>query len=373
MSHTRRQVIQLMSAAAARLFAANRKLQKRSFGKTRAGEAVDLFTITNTNGLEASITNFGGIVVSLKVPDRAGKIADVVLGFDTLDGYLGDNPYFGAIVGRYGNRIAKGRFTLNGKEYKLATNNGPNHLHGGIKGFNKVVWQAQSIGDSGLKLTYVSKDGEEGYPGTLTATVEYTLTDANELKISYLATTDKDTIVNLTNHSYFNLAGEGSSDVLGHGMVIHADRFTPVDATLIPTGDLRPVAGTPFDFRQSHTIGERINSSDEQMKFGGGYDHNFVVNGAAGTLRPAARVLEPKSGRVMEVLTTEPGVQFYSGNFLDGSNKGKGGKQYNRRYAFCLETQHFPDSPNHPKFPSTTLKPGQKYQTTTVYKFSTEK
>jgi aldose 1-epimerase len=381
MSHTRRQAIQLIGAAATSLSAAQSKVQKRSFGrtnpransKTRAGEAVDLFTITNTNGLEASITNFGGIVVSMKTPDRNGRMTDVVLGFDTLDGYLGDNPYFGAIVGRYGNRIAKGRFTLNGKEYKLATNNGPNHLHGGIKGFNKVVWQAQPIGDSGLKLTYVSKDGEDGYPGTLTATVEYTLTGADELKISYLATTDKDTVVNLTNHSYFNLAGEGTSDILGHQMQIHADRFTPVDSTLIPTGELRPVAGTPFDFRQPHTIGERINSSDEQIKFGGGYDHNFVVNGAAGTLRPASRVFEPKSGRVMEVLTTEPGVQFYSGNFLDGSIKGKGGKPYNRRYGFCLETQHFPDSPNHPNFPSTTLQAGKKYQSTTVYKFSTQK
>lgn len=362
-----------MGLAAANLAAATRKLDKRAFGKTRAGEPVDLYTIRNASGLEASITNFGAIVTSLKTPDSSGKMTDVVLGFDTLDGYLGENPYFGAIVGRYGNRIAKGRFTLNGKEYKLATNNGPNHLHGGIKGFNKVVWQAQPAGDASLKLTYVSKDGEEGYPGTLTATVEYALTDANELKISYLATTDKDTVLNLTNHSYFSLAGEGTSDILSHRMQIHADRFTPVDSTLIPTGELRAVAGTPFDFRQPHAIGERIESADEQIKFGRGYDHNFVLNGAAGTLRPAARVTEAKSGRVMEVLTTEPGVQFYTGNFLDGTLKGKGGKPYKHRYAFCLETQHFPDSPNQPKFPSATLKAGQKYQSTTVYKFSAGK
>ena len=285
---------------------------------------MDLFTLKNAKGMEVVITNYGAIVVSLKTPDRNGKMADVVLGFDSLDGYLGDNPYFGAIVGRYGNRIAKGRFTLNGKQYQLATNNGPNALHGGIKGFNKVVWQAQPVGESGVKLTYVSQDGEEGYPGTLTATVEYTLTDANELKISYLATTDKDTVLNLTNHSYFNLAGEGTGDILGHVLQIFADRFTPVDATLIPTGELKPVAGTPFDFRQPHAIGERINATDEQIKLGGGYDHNFVLNGTIGTLHPAARVSEPTSGRVMEVLTTQPGVQFYSGNFLDGSIKGKG-------------------------------------------------
>lgn len=361
-----------MGAAAASLGAATR-VEKRMFGKTKVGDSVDLYTLTNANGLETTITNFGGIVVSLRVPDRAGKMADVVLGFDALDGYLGDNPYFGAIVGRYGNRIAKGRFTLGGKEYRLATNNGPNHLHGGLKGFNKVVWQAQATGPASLKLTYLSRDGEEGYPGNLTTVVEYSLTDANELKISYTATTDKDTVVNITNHSYFNLAGEGAGDILGHRMQIYADRFTPVDSTLIPTGELKSVAGTPFDFRQPHSIGERIGAADEQIKFGGGYDHNLVVNGNPGTLRPAARVIEPKSGRVMEVLTTEPGVQFYSGNFLDGSNKGKGGKPYKHRYGFCLETQHFPDSPNRPKFPSTTLKAGQKMQSSTVYRFLTDR
>jgi aldose 1-epimerase len=362
-----------MGAAAATLGAATKKLERHSFGKTRTGETVDLFTLKNAHGMEAAITNFGAILVSLKTPDRNGELGDVVLGFDSLEGYLRDNPYFGAIVGRYGNRIAKGRFTLDGKEYKLATNNGPNALHGGIKGFNRVVWQAQPAGESGVKLMYVSKDGEEGYPGTLTTTVEYTLTDANELKISYLATTDKDTVLNLTNHSYFNLAGEGNGDILGHKIQIFADRFTPVDSTLIPTGELKPVANTPFDFRQSHTIGERINSKDDQIKIGGGYDHNFVLNGPAGTMHPAAHVTEPTSGRVMDVSTMQPGVQFYSGNFLDGSIKGKGGKPYKHRYGFCLETQHFPDSPNHPKFPTTTLKPGEKFQSTTVYTFSTEK
>jgi aldose 1-epimerase len=375
MSHTRRHAIQLMGAgAAAVLQGATPKLDKRSFGKTRTGASVDLYTLTNANGMEAAIMNRGAILVSLKTPDRSGKMADVVLGFDTLEGYLGENPYFGAVVGRYGNRIAKGRFTLNGKEYKLATNNGPNALHGGLQGFDKQVWQAQPVGKSGLRLTYVSKDGEEGYPGTLTTTIEYTLTDANELKLAYSATTDKDTVLNVTNHSYFNLAGEGTGDILGHRMQLFADRFTPVDATLIPTGELKPVAGTPFDFRQPHLIGERIDAAgDEQIKFGGGYDHNWVVNGSMGTLRPAARVVEPKSGRILEVSTTEPGVQFYTGNFLDGTIKGKGGKVYKRRYGFCLETQHFPDSPNHPKFPSVVLKPGGKFASNTVFKFSTEK
>lgn len=372
MSYTRRKALQLMSTAAAGIGVAVGKTAKRDFGKNRSGAAVDLYELTNAKGLTATITNYGAHLVSLKTPDRSGKMADIVLGFDSIEGYLGEHPYFGAIVGRYGNRIAKGRFTLSGKEYKLAQNNGPNHLHGGTTGFNRVLWQAQSAGPSGVKLTYVSKDGEEGYPGTLTTVVEYTLTDANELRISYTATTDKETVVNLTNHSYFNLKGEGAGDILGHKMQIFADRFTPVDSTLIPTGELKPVAGTPFDFRQPHTIGERINAQDEQIKFGGGYDHNFVLNGAMGTLRPAARVVEPSSGRTLDVLTTEPGVQFYTGNFLDGSNKGKGGKAYKHRFGFCLETQHFPDSPNQPKFPSTVLKPGGKYHTTTVFKFGVE-
>ena len=348
------------------------QMKKQPFGKTADGQAVDLYTLTNPNGLEAAITNYGGIVVRLKTPDRNGQLADVVLGFDTLDDYLKGHPYFGAIIGRYGNRIAKGRFQLNGVEYKLAVNNGENHLHGGLKGFDKVVWNARDVSTAeapALELTYTSKDGEEGYPGTLHVTVVYTLTPANELKIDYAATTDKDTIVNLTNHSYFNLAGQGEGDILGHELMINASRFTPVDAGLIPTGELRSVEGTPFDFRKPVAIGARINQDDQQLKYGNGYDHNFVLDRTGDGLVLAARVTEPKSGRVMEVYTTEPGIQFYSGNFLDGSNKGKGGKIYRRRYGFCLETQHFPDSPNKPNFPSTALRPGAKYQSTTVYRF----
>jgi aldose 1-epimerase len=373
MSHTRRNAIQLMGAGALAVSAATRNLTKGSFGKTREGQSVDIYTLTNPSGMEARITNYGAILVSLKTPDRNGKLDDVVLGFDSVDGYLGEHPYFGSIVGRYGNRIAKGQFTLNGKVYKLATNNGPNALHGGIKGFNRAVWKAEPVANSALKLTYLSKDGEEGYPGNLTVTVTYTLTDANELRIDYSMTTDKDTVKNITNHSYFNLAGQGTGDVLQHRVMLHADRFTPVDSTLIPTGELRPVAGTPFDFRQPHAIGERIDAKDQQIHVGGGYDHNFVLNGNMGTLRPAARVVEPKSGRVMEVQTTEPGMQFYTGNFLDGTIKGKGGKVYNKRYGFCMETQHFPNSPDEPKFPTTVLKAGQTYKSATVFKFLAEK
>jgi aldose 1-epimerase len=349
-------------------------LKKESFGKAD-GQDVELYTLTNRSGVEARITNYGGIIVSLKVPDRQGKLDDVVLGFDALDGYLKGHPFFGALVGRYGNRIGKGRFTLNGQEYKLATNNGENHLHGGIKGFDKVVWKAKPVTAKdgvGLELTYLSKDGEEGYPGNLSVKVTYTLTNNNELKIAYSATTDKDTVVNLTSHSYFNLAGQGNGDILNHQMTINADRFTPVDAGLIPTGELRSVKGTPLDFTKGTAIGERINQGDEQLKFGRGYDHNWVLNGNAGTLRQAAKVLEPTTGRVMEVWTTEPGMQFYTGNFLDGSLTGKGGRVYKQRYGFCLETQHFPDSPNKPNFPSTVLKRGSRYQTTTIYKFSAQ-
>lgn len=344
-------------------------IKKAAFGKTRDGAAADVYTIRNSKGLEVAITNYGGSVVSLKTPDRAGKFDDVVLGFDSLDGYLGDHPYFGALIGRYGNRIGKGKFSLDSHEYTLAKNNGENHLHGGIRGFNRVVWQARELPPNGIELTYVSKDGEEGYPGNLTAKVTYVLTDANELKIDYSATTDKDTVVNLTNHSYFNLAGQGQGDILDHRVMIDADRFTPVDAGLIPTGELRKVEGTPFDFRQPHPIGERVNAADEQIKLGKGYDHNFVLNRSGGSLALAARVTEPKSGRVMEVLTTEPGLQFYTGNFLDGSVKGKGGKPYPFRSGFCMETQHFPDSPNKPGFPSVVLKPSGRYQTSTVYRF----
>ena len=292
-----------------------------------------------------------------------------MLGFDAPEGYLKNNtPYFGAVIGRYGNRIAKGRFSLNGREYRLALNNGENHLHGGIKGFDKVVWGAREVKRGpALALNYVSKDGEEGYPGNLSVSVVYTLTDNNELKIEYSATADKTTILNLTNHTYFNLAGEGS--ILNHEVMINADRFTPVDQGLIPTGELRSVKGTPMDFTQPAAIGARIEQQDEQLLLGKGYDHNFVLNGG-GAPALAARVYEPVSGRVLEVYTTEPGVQFYTGNFLDGSIKGKGGQVYQRRYGFCLETQHFPDSPNKPDFPSTVLKPGEKYATTTIFKFS---
>jgi aldose 1-epimerase len=346
---------------------------KRAFGKTSTGESVELFTLTNGNGFEARITNYGGIVVSLKVPDRDGVASDVVLGFDALPDYLTTHPYFGAIVGRYGNRIGKARFTLDGVVHTLARNNGENTLHGGIKGFDKVLWSARTQETNTgpkLELTYLSGDGEEGFPGNLQAKVTYTL-GVNELRLDYQATTDKDTVVNLTNHSYFNLAGQGEGDILGHLLMIDADRFTPVDAGLIPTGALRSVEGSPFDFRRPTAIGARIGSADEQVRIAGGYDHNFVLNGEAGRLRVVARVSEPGSGRVLELLTTEPGVQFYTGNFLDGRLVGKAGKVYKHRYGLCLETQHFPDSPNRPDFPTTVLKPGGKYETTTVYRFST--
>jgi aldose 1-epimerase len=352
------------------------KISKESFGKTADGESVDLFTLTNRNGMEAKITNYGGIVTTLTAPDRNNKYADVVLGFNDLDSYLKGHPYFGALVGRYGNRIAKGRFTLNGIEYKLAVNNGENHLHGGIKGFDKVVWTARSMRTKlgpALSLTYVSKDMEEGYPGNLTVKVVYTLTNNNELRIDYSASTDKDTVTNLTHHSYFNLAGEGTGDILNHQLLLKASRFTPTDAGSIPTGELRNVQGTPFDFLKSTAIGARINQDEEQLKFGGGYDHNWVVNGRAGTLRQAASVYESTSGRVMDVWTTEPGIQFYTGNFLDGTLTGKSGKAYARRNGFCLETQHYPDSPNKPKFPTTTLRKGTTYRSTTIYRFSARK
>jgi len=349
-------------------------LKKQSWGKA-SGADVDLYTLTNKNGMRVGITTYGARVATLEVPDKAGKFDDVVLGFDALSGYLTDNPYFGAVVGRYGNRIAKGRFTLDGQEYKLAVNNGANSLHGGIKGFDKVVWTAKDASGAegpAVELIYMSRDGEEGYPGNLATTVRYTLTDNNELKIHYTATTDKHTVLNLTNHSYFNLAGQGNGDILGHEMMINADRYTPVDAGLIPTGELAPVAGTPFDFRQSTAIGARINNDNEQLKLGKGYDHNFALNTAGSAGAVAVRVHEPNSGRVMEVYTDQPGVQFYTGNFLDGSIHGKGGKAYGARAAFCLETQHFPDSPNHPQFPSAELKPGETYNTTTTYKFATD-
>lgn len=350
-------------------------MSSKPFGTTASGEAVQLYTLRNGKGMQADITNYGARVVSLLAPDRSGRFADVVLGFDTLEGYLGDNPYFGAIVGRYGNRIAKGRFTLNNVQYKLAVNNGENALHGGLKGFDRVVWQArmvQAAEGPGLELTYTSKDGEEGYPGNLTVTVVYTLTADNGLRIGYRATTDKDTVLNVTNHSYFNLAGQGEGDILGHVVQIEAGRFTPVDAGLIPTGELKSVEGTPFDFRKPMTIGARINEKDQQLVYGKGYDHNWVLDHKMGSLDVVAKVGEPRSGRVMEVLTTEPGLQFYTGNFLDGTLKGKDGKVYPHRAAFCMETQHFPDSPNKPDFPSVVLKPGATFESTTEYRFSAE-
>ncbi|MGH9452488.1 MAG: aldose epimerase family protein [Terriglobia bacterium] len=350
---------------------------KRSvFGKMPDGQAVNLYTLTNRNGMKVGITNYGGRVVSILVPDRHGNFADVVLGYDDLEGYLSKgDPFFGAIVGRYANRIAKGRFTLDGVEYKLPINDGPNSLHGGSEGFDKQIWKAGELSQThpALELTYLSKNGEEGYPGDLSVKVVYTLTDANELQIDYHATTDKDTVLNLSNHSYFSLAGQGNGDILKQVMMIHADRFTPVDTTLIPTGELRSVAGTPFDFRKPTAIGARINGDNEQLKFAHGYDQNFVLNRAGSGLELAARAVDPESGRVLEVLTTQPGLQFYSGNFLDGTIHGKGGKVYGHRFAFCLETQHFPDSPNHPNFPSAELKPGQTFHQVTVFKFSTEK
>ena len=366
-----------MTLAASSATAKPGSTKKSPFGKTPDGEAVDVYTLTNKNGAEVEITNYGGSVVSVKVPDRDGKLGDVVLGFDSVDGYVNNTSYLGALIGRYGNRIGHAQFKLDGKTYTLAKNNGENTLHGGTKGFNKAVWTAKEIpakDGQALELTYLSKDGEEGFPGNLDVRVIYTLTDSNALKIEYSATTDKDTVVNLTNHSYFNLGGPRSGDILGHVIMIEADKLTPVDSGLIPTGELRNVAGTPFDFRRPTPIGERINSDEEQIKLGGGYDHNFVLRRKPGDpISLAARVVEPKTGRVMEVWTMEPGVQFYTGNFLDGSLHGKGGIAYTKRSAFCLETQHFPDSPNKPEFPSTELKPGQRYHTTTIYKFSTEK
>ena len=342
--------------------------KREHFGRLADGTAVDIYTLTNASGLEARVMTYGAILVSLKTPDRNGVLADVNLGFDNLEGYLGTSPYFGAIIGRYGNRIAKARFTLDGVEYHLAPNNNGNTLHGGNKGFDKIVWKAEPVKaahGTGVKLTCLSGDGEEGFPGNLSVTVVYTLTDANELTIRYEATTDKKTPVNLTNHAYWNLKGEGNGDILDHILRLEADKITAVDssANLIPTGEAVPVAGTPFDFTTPHAIGERIAQVE------GGYDHNFVLRSGGGALALAARVEEPRSGRVLEIWTDQPGIQFYTGNFLDGTIAGKGGKAYGKHFAFCLETQHFPDSPNHPNFPSTILEPGQTYRTVTVHKF----
>jgi aldose 1-epimerase len=351
--------------------------ESKPFGTTPNGESVDLITLRSPSGIELELMTFGGIVTRLLAPGRDGERADIVLGHAWLESYLAGTPYFGAIVGRYGNRIARGRFALDGIDYDLAVNNGPNHLHGGLVGFDKVVWTAEPYSnemEAGVVLSYVSPDGEEGYPGEMSVRVTYALTAAGDLRIDYEATTDAPTVVNLTHHGYWNLAGHGAGSILDHELTLHAGRFTPVDETLIPTGELRPVGGTPFDFRDPTAIGARIENDDEQLAFGGGYDHNYVLDGWGpdGKLRRAAVLRDPVSGRTMEVLTTEPGVQFYSGNFLDGSDLGKDGVVYEQRTGLCLETQHFPDSPNQPDFPSTVLRPGETYRSTTVYRFSAE-
>ena len=341
------------------------------FGALACGTPIDVYTLSNAYGMSVRVLQYGGIVQSLRVPDRNGRSIDVVLGFDDIESYVERSPYFGAIIGRYANRIARGRFTLDGVRYELPTNNGPNHLHGGADGFHRVVWTIDPFmraDRAGLTLSYESQDGEQGYPGTLGVRVVYTLTDANELAIDYEASTDRASVVNLTHHSYFNLAGHDAGDVLEHELTIDADAYTPTDERLIPTGAIAPVAGTPFDFRHATRIGERIDAPDEQLANAGGYDHNWVLRGDR-SLSRAARLSEPRSGRVMHVYTTEPGLQFYSGNFLDGSLRGKGGHAYAHRSGLCLETQHFPDSPNHANFPSVVLRPGQVYRSRTVYAF----
>ena len=347
-------------------------VETRPFGALPDGRPVSLFVMTAPNGVEVAITNYGGRVVSLKTPDKSGKTGDIVTTLDDLKGYLGNNPFFGALVGRYANRIAHAQFTLDGKTYKLAQNDGANTLHGGLVGFDKVLWNAKaSSGSHGatLELTYLSKDLEENFPGNLTTKVTYTLTPSGEVHIDYSAHTDKDTVINLTNHTYFNL--DGSPDILGHQVTLYASHYTPVDSGLIPTGELRDVKGTPFDFLTPHAVGERIEASDEQLTLGKGYDHNWVLDSAGGKLAEAAEVYDSASGRVLQVWTTQPGIQFYSGNFLDGTITGKGGKVYGQRSGFCLETQHFPDSPNHPSFPTTELKAGARYHSVTEFRFST--
>ncbi len=350
--------------------AAKTRVEKQAYGHAPDGTPVDLYSLADGE-VEVDIMTYGGIVVSLRTPDRNGKLDDVVLGVDSVEKYAAQTAHFGGIIGRYANRIAHGTFQLDGQTYHIPKNDGDNALHGGTRGFDKVVWTAKQVPD-GVELTYLSKDGDQGFPGTLTTTVRYTLSGGG-LRIEYSANTDKDTVLNLTNHSYFNLKGQGNGDVLGHVLKIDASRITPVDATLIPTGELKSVEGTPFDFRTPHVIGERIDADDAQLRLGHGYDHNFVLDHAPGQLAEAAEVYEPTTGRILRVLTTEPGVQLYTGNFLDGSITGKKGRVYNRRFAFCLETQHFPDSPNHPSFPSTELKPGQEFHSVTVFQFSAGK
>jgi aldose 1-epimerase len=350
-------------------------LARAPFGTMPDGKAVEVFTLTNSNGMEVRTIPYGAILVSIRVPDRNGRLDDVVIGHDTLEGYLTASRFFGAVVGRYGNRIAKARFTLDLRPYELAVNNGPNHLHGGLRGFDKVLWDAEpTLSPSGAAIRYhrVSPDGEEGYPGALHVHVTYSLSGTNDLIVQYGATTDKPTLINLTQHSYFNLAGDGVGDILDHVISINADRYTPVDATKIPTGELASVAGTPFDFRSPMRIGAHIGDDDPQLKIGNGYDHNFVLNSAGSSSDWAARVFEPTTGRTLVVRTTEPGLQFYTGNNLDGSITGKAGHVYRARTGFCLETQHFPDSPNHPNFPSTILRPDQTFLSRTAFTFGVQ-
>ncbi len=359
----------LFLALATMTLIADSAVTRQVFGKMPDGTPVEIYTLKD-GLIEARIMTYGGIVVSLRAPDRNDQSADIVLGYDSLDGYLaGNKAFFGAIIGRYANRIAHGTFELAGRKYSLPKNDGDNSLHGGTRGFDKLVWRGKAVA-GGVEVTYVSKDGDQGYPGALTATVRYTLR-GNTLRIEHSATTDADTVVNLTNHSYFNLAGQGKGDILSHQLKINASRWTPVDKRLIPTGDLAPVASTPFDFRQTTAIGQPINSDDEQLRFGRGYDHNWVLDSGGGKLAEAAELYDPGSGRVLQVFTTEPGIQLYSGNFLDGTITGKEGKVYGYRSGLCLETQHFPDSPNHDNFPSTVLQPGRRYYTVTEFRFST--
>jgi aldose 1-epimerase len=351
--------------------AAHGAVEEQPFGTTREGKKITLYTLTNSHHMEVRAMNYGAIIVSLRVPDRKGQVADIVLGHDTLEGYFDNSPHLGGLVGRYANRIANGSFTLDGVKYSLPKNNGPNTLHGGIKGLDQAVWQGTPLkGETGVAFSCLSKDGEEGFPGNLKVRVTYSLTEADELVINYEATTDQPTVLNLSQHSYFNLAGEGAGDILNHEVMISADRFTPVDSTMIPTGELRPVKGTPLDFTTQTKVGARIDDNYEQLVLGKGYDHNFVINRKAEGLVSAARAYEPTSGRVMEISTDQPGIQFYTGNFLDGTVTGKQGHVYKRRYGLCFETQHFPDSPNHPQFPSTVLRPGQTFQSRTIFKFS---
>jgi len=347
-------------------------ITKTNFGKTKEGLTVEEYALKNKNGVELKVITYGGRITSLKIPDNKGNYKNVILGFDNLEDYEADNPFFGALIGRFGNRIANGKFTLDGEEYTLAQNDGQNHLHGGVKGFDRVVWTATPIEgekDSKLKLTYLSKDGEEGYPGNLKVTVVYTLTEDNTLEVSYEATTDKTTVINLTQHAYFNLTGDFTNDILKHELKLNADAFLPVDPTLIPTSEVRPVEGTPFDFRQAKPIGEEISTENEQLKRGLGYDHCWILNGETGNMRFAASAYDKNSGRMMEIYTTEPAIQFYSGNFLDGTLPMPNGGKYKHRTGFCLETQHYPDSPNQEQFPTVSLKPNETYTTKTSFKF----